>query len=102
MEKFYSVREIWQKDASTLGIVWSDGLESSYDVVMLRRRCPCAACVDEMTGKRLLSASQVKDSVRPVAINSVGRYALNFEFNDGHKTGIYSFESLRKPEMNHS
>ena len=102
MENFYSIKEIWQKDSKTLGIIWTDGVESSYDVVVLRRKCPCAACVDEMTGKRLLSPSEVGDNVRPVTINSVGRYALNIEFNDGHKTGIYSFESLRKSEITHS
>lgn len=95
MKNLYSVQEIWQKDETTLGIVWTDGLESSYNVVELRRNCPCAVCVDEMTGKRTLSPAEVSDSVRPITINSVGRYALNIEFNDGHKTGIYSFETLR-------
>ena len=95
MENFYSIKEIWQKDESTLGIIWSDGLESSFDTVALRRHCPCASCVDEMTGKRTLSPAEVPDSVRPVTISSVGRYALTIEFSDGHKTGIYSFESLR-------
>ena len=102
MKNFYSIREIWQKDDATLGIVWSDGVESSYNVVDLRRSCPCAVCVDEMTGKRKLSPSEVADSVRPIAINSVGRYALSIEFNDGHNTGIYSFETLRGPEQIHS
>ncbi|MFK7824675.1 MAG: DUF971 domain-containing protein [Oligoflexales bacterium] len=102
MKNFYSIQEIWQKDESTLGIIWSDGLESSFNVVDLRRSCPCAVCVDEMTGKRKLLASEVASSVRPVTVKSVGRYALNVEFNDGHNTGIYSFESLRRSHDAHS
>lgn len=92
----YAVREIWQKDERTLGIGWTDGREDSFDVVMLRKECPCAACVDEMSGQRKQELLNVPDSVRPIRINSVGRYALSVEFSDQHRTGIYSFAYLRK------
>ena len=49
---FWAVKEIWQKDERTLGIVWTDNVETAYDVVALRRHCPCALCIDEMTGKK--------------------------------------------------
>lgn len=91
-----TVREIWQKDAKTLGIGWTDGVETFFDVVELRRKCPCAVCVDEMSGQRKLKDEDVSDSVRPVRIHSVGRYALTVEFTDRHKTGIYTFDYLRK------
>ena len=93
-----TVREIWQKDDKTLGIGWTDGVETFFDVVELRRKCPCAVCVDEMSGQRKLKDEDIPDSVRPVRIHSVGRYALTVEFTDRHKTGIYTFDYLRKLE----
>lgn len=90
------VKEIYQIDERTLGITWTDDQESKFDVVELRRKCPCASCVDEQTGKRILKPEMVKETVRPEQIRSVGRYALNIVFTDGHSTGIYTFNMLRK------
>jgi len=89
-----TVQEIWQADERTLCIVWNDQTHSQYDVVQLRKLCPCAQCVNEMTGER--RDLPVDPSVRPVDITSVGHYALQIQFSDGHRTGIYSFDSLRR------
>jgi len=89
------VRDIQQLDLRTLGITWTDGRESRYDVVELRRKCPCASCIDEWTGARRLTDDMVADTVRPLRVDSVGRYALTIKFNDGHGTGIYTFNMLR-------
>ena len=60
----------------------------------LRSICPCAACVDEVTGVRRHS----RDSVPPDLVHSnvrlVGNYALTMSFSDGHSTGIYPFPML--------
>lgn len=88
-------REIAQGDERHLQIAWADGHSSLLDVVELRRRCPCASCVDEWSGKKRVDPSSIPDSVRPVAVRSVGLYALSIEFSDGHSTGIYPFELLR-------
>lgn len=92
----YGIKEVWQVDEKTLGITWTDGVENRYDVVELRRNCPCASCVDEMTGVRTLKREDVPEDTRPKSIDSVGRYAMAFQFSDGHNTGIYSFDLLRK------
>ena len=92
---FYTVGGIWQKDDRTLGISWSDGLQQDFDVVGLRRACPCAVCIDEHSGRRKIKDADIPDAVRPVRIDSVGRYALNIKFSDTHRTGIYTFEYLR-------
>src|SRR5690606_4403173 len=81
------VKDIRQVDDRTLGITWTDGRTDEFDVVELRRQCPCAMCIDEMTGKRRLDPAQVADSVRPVRIESVGAYAMKIAFDDGHSTG---------------
>jgi DUF971 family protein len=90
------IKEIYQVNERTLGITWTDNKESKFDVVDLRRQCPCASCVDEHTGKRILKPEMIEDSTRPELINSVGRYALTINFSDGHSTGIYTFKSLRR------
>ncbi|MFW7381810.1 MAG: DUF971 domain-containing protein [Oligoflexus sp.] len=89
------IRRIWQQDERTLAIAWTDGKESLYDVVELRRQCPCAVCVDEITRERKIKPEDVPQSLRPVVIESVGRYAMNIQFSDGHRTGIYSYKLLR-------
>lgn len=89
------VKDIGQIDARTLGIQWTDGRRDALDVVMLRRKCPCAVCIDEWTREQRLKPSDVPDTVRPLHIESVGSYALKIEFTDGHSTGIYTFPMLR-------
>jgi DUF971 family protein len=84
------------EDATRLRIVWGDGVRSEYEPRFLRLRCPCAGCVDEMTGIRTLRPEQVVDGIYPTAIEYVGRYGLQFNWSDGHSTGIYPYDYLRK------
>jgi DUF971 family protein len=79
-----------------LEIRWQDGHTSVFESRYLRLNCPCAGCVDEMTGMRTLDPSVVPAGIYPTAIQYVGRYALQFVWSDGHDTGFYSFETLRK------
>ena len=95
MIEHIQVKKIDQLSERTLGIVWSDDKESIYDVVDLRRKCPCAHCIDEWSGEQRLMPEDISDDIRPVRIDSVGRYALSIHFNDNHSTGIYSFQFLR-------
>ena len=62
----------------------------------LRLACPCARCIEEMTGRPILNSDDVPADVRPVRIAPVGRYAIQIEFSDGHDSGIYSFKRLRQ------
>lgn len=83
-------------DGSALRIVWEDGAETVHPPHALRAACPCAQCVDEMTGRRILRPEDVDPGVYPLAIHYVGRYALQFVWSDGHDTGFYPFEYLRR------
>lgn len=49
-----------------------------------------------MTGRPLLNPDYVPRDVHPLAIRHVGRYALRFDWSDGHDTGIYPFRLLRE------
>ncbi len=84
------------EDGSQLRIVWKDGVTSEYVPRYLRLLCPCAGCVDEMTGTRTLEDDMIDSSVYPTAIHYVGRYAIQCVWSDGHSTGIYTFEYLRE------
>lgn len=96
---YLGIKEIWQIDPKTLGIRWTDNQENHYNVVQLRKHCPCASCKDEITGKKNPANANIPDTVTPVVIKNVGRYALTIQFNDGHSTGIYTFDSLRSFNM---
>jgi DUF971 family protein len=84
------------EDASRLRIRWQDGHSSEYTPRELRLACPCAGCVDEMTGRPILRPETVPEDIHPLAIRYVGRYALQFDWSDGHSTGIYPFSLLRE------
>ncbi len=80
-----------------LKVLWKDGHESRYPFDYLRHICPCAICRD-LRKKGKEAPPRVLPEGSPVAVDTaevVGRYALNFRWNDGHSTGIYAFNLLR-------
>ena len=87
--------DLKQLGPTSLGIRWSDGHQSQYNVRKIRVECRCANCVDEWTRERLLKEEMVPADVKPTRIESVGRYALRIDWSDGHNTGIYTFDQLR-------
>ncbi len=62
----------------------------------LRLACPCAQCVDEMSGRPILDPAVVPDDVRPVHLALIGAYGLRVSWSDGHSTGIYTFDFLQR------
>jgi ATP-binding protein involved in chromosome partitioning len=84
-----------QRDPRTLSILWEDGHRDDFDVRDLRLACHCALCVEEMSGRKLLDPKTVRSDVSPRQIVSIGNYAIQPEWSDGHSSGIYSFNDLR-------
>ena len=76
-------------------IAWRDGHQSLYSFPYLRRKCRCAACVDEWTSEPRLAPEKVSEEIRPLATRPVGNYGIRFQWSDGHSTGIYAFDYLR-------
>jgi DUF971 family protein len=83
-----------------LHISWDDGHESIYWIQYLREICPCASC----QGETILFKTYKSDKVdlelpgkyELKNIRTVGNYAIQIFWLDGHDTGIYSFEFLKK------
>jgi len=88
--------QIVEESDSELTIAWSDDSETKYTAAALRRACPCAACINEWTGEKMLSDESISEDIHFAHISIVGRYALNFHYSDGHETGIYTFAMLRR------
>lgn len=88
-------REIRKVGTRELKVLWSDGHASVYPFWRLRENCPCAACVNELTGERMIPPGSVSKEVGATKVEVVGNYALGFVFTDNHFTGIYKFETLR-------
>jgi ATP-binding protein involved in chromosome partitioning len=89
-------KEVDTKDAHVTVITWDDGSVMRYPNRYLRSMCPCAQCVNEVTGERTIKLDTVDPEVRIMGVAPVGRYALHFQWSDGHGTGLYSFDTLHK------
>ena len=88
-------------------IDWKDGHHSSYSNALLRDECPCATCTGahgtepERTNFSSPASPQAnpfqmfKPAPKMLNIEPVGNYALKIFWNDGHSSGIYSWEHLR-------
>ena len=87
--------QIVEESESEISIKWSDDANTRYSAAQLRRACPCAGCVNEWTGEKMLDAASIPEDLTITSTSIVGRYALNFHFSDDHDTGIYSFKYLR-------
>ena len=87
-------------------IDWADGHRSAWSFAWLREACPCATCVEErrLEGRRPGQPKPKPTAVlpmytppaKPASAHAVGRYAIQFNWLDGHSAGIYSWEYLRR------
>ena len=81
--------------ADDLMIEWKDGTTSRYPFIGLRDACPCAGCIDELSGQKTLDPKTIPASIHIRKSDYVGNYAIRIDWSDGHNTGIYSFRFLR-------
>jgi DUF971 family protein len=96
--------KIHVKTGAGVDIEWVDGHSSHFDFPYLRDNCPCATCNDERARKESQGASSApapsplpmyKPKAKAQSAATVGNYAIQISFTDGHSTGIFSYDYLR-------
>ena len=85
---------------SEIAIVWSDGSESYLPMEKLRAWSPSAENMGEqdLLGRRIGGHEGPREfpGVTVTGWRIIGGYAVQFDFSDGHNTGLYVFDYLRK------
>ena len=82
-----------------LALAWGDGEESYLAFDMLRRACPCASCQGEPDALGRVVRPEVTLEERSFRLQRweiIGGYALQLWWADGHNSGIYAFDYLRR------
>lgn len=89
-----------------LEIDWADGHKSAWSFAWLHEACPCATCIEQrkVEGRRAGEPKPKPTQLlpmfspppKPLGAHGVGRYAIEFQWSDGHRAGIYSWEYLRR------
>jgi DUF971 family protein len=82
-----------------LALVFDDGCECYLPLAMLRRACPCALCQGEPDALGRVLRPQVEHGEGAFELRSiekVGGYALRPQWADGHASGLYTLDYLRR------
>ncbi len=99
-------RAIKKIESSAVKIIWNDGETSVLPAKILRTECPCAECRERrgdsshakpLSGKPAslkIIESSIKEQLHIQAIWGVGNYALGLRWEDGHDSGIYTYDYL--------
>ncbi len=89
-----------QTIGNELAIKWDDGGESFIKLELLRRACPCAGC----KGEQDIFGTVYKNPEKPLTpraaqlarVGLVGGYAVQPVWADGHSSGLFSFDYLKR------
>ncbi len=90
------------KNKHVLEIIWEDDVTCQYPLPHLREACPCVEC---RGGHRFMGPAYEPDNILALTptrsyeiqeVHMVGNYALQPTWDDGHSTGIYTWEFLRR------
>ena len=97
---------IKKTEGTGVEIDWKDGHQSQWNFRWLRDACPCATCHEEREKsgrapgepkpKQQTLLAMYEAPPRPLEVTPVGNYAVRFKWNDGHESGLYSFDYLRR------
>ena len=97
MDERQQVRDITVERERAVTVEFGDGLTHTYELVELRLNCPCATCRGAREQGR--ASWPTPTSPQPLAVTDAelhGAWGLRLEWNDGHGTGIYPWDALRR------
>lgn len=104
MDKGHDVQMISTLENATVignefALSFADGFEAYLLLPLLRRACPCAACQGEPDALGRVLRPHVEHGPRAFELlkfETIGGYAIQLFWGDGHSTGIYSYSYLQK------
>jgi DUF971 family protein len=73
-----------------IALNWDNGRKQKLSAAFMRAQCPCENC--KLAPIKL--EPQMFPGLSAESVQPVGRYALQFQFSDGHGHGAYSFDLL--------
>ena len=78
-------------------VEYDDGAVCEFPLPELRAACPCAECRGKRErGESLEPPSGRSGELRIDNAELTGAWGLSITWNDGHATGIFPFEALRR------
>ncbi len=93
-------------DKENLLLKWEDDSETLLKIKYMRDECPCAGCKGETILLRTYRPPKLQmfspEMYKIKNIDVVGGYAIRITWQDGHNTGIYSWEYIRQLEKDQS
>ena len=69
------------KDIGAFEITWSDGTSFRLPFKFVRSECPCAECVHEITGERIIQPEWIPDDIQPTELSYAGNYFLSSSYD---------------------
>lgn len=78
-----------------LELTWDESTVARLPYRFLRGECPCASCRDEWTGERILDPATLRPDLSIESLEPIGSYAVRIAWNDGHSSGLYTWDNLR-------
>ena len=100
MAEIYLTEVARQPATRRLRLVWEDGFAAECSYETLRGYCPCAGCQGHWAEE--IAFHKPAPDVEPVSIEPVGNYAISIHWSDGHASGIYRFDFLRRLAKGHA
>ncbi|WP_406696074.1 DUF971 domain-containing protein [Singulisphaera sp. Ch08] len=79
-----------------LELTWENQAAVRVPYKHLRGECPCASCRNEWTGERILDPSTIRPDLKLEGMEPIGNYAIRLGWNDGHSSGLYTWETLER------
>jgi DUF971 family protein len=98
LDRARPIEIVADRPQGVLRVLWADRHESTYPFPVLRWNCPCAECAGEAG---LPGRLQQVDHLEPAettlrSVEAVGLYGIRPTWGDGHDTGIFGLELLRR------
>ena len=91
----FSPSELAIDPEGSLAVTWADGSKEVVRAFNLRSNCPCANCVDENSGQRILDVNAIPLDIKLTTVKPVGRYGVTVDYNHPHSTGIFKFNRIK-------